>query len=161
MRYHVYKNQIEVLIDDQLGYIYPENVEGFRLQSLQDPSVYHAFGSIFIDEDPNSPKIFAELLSSGKKNLWAYRESVKIEFPPFPRYGIAGSKKTIMRTKFFFNTEESTVMQEVKTSRKNILETLADQHDAVRKVIAQKELSCHKPKDLLTVFNYYNSISKN
>lgn len=115
----------------------------------------------FVLEDlkGNRDNYLVELVGSGKIKFYKkynmkFAEAKKAE----SSYGSDKPAKFSLQVNFFVKTSPSNKFKNIRLKKKDILSTMKDNESLIKKYVKVQKLSFSKEKDIIKLFNYYNSL---
>lgn len=104
--------------------------------------------------DKHDAKTFYQVLVDGKIQLLKQIKKIFIEEKAFNSATVTRRFDTD-KSYYFFRDEK---IVRLKRTKQSVLETLADQKEAVEKFISNNRLSIKSDQDLVKIFSFYNSL---
>lgn len=103
--------------------------------------------------DKHDAKTFYQVLTNGKIQLLKQIKKIFIEEKAFNSATVTRRFDT---DKSYYSFKDGKMIR-LKRTKQSVLETLADQKDAVEKFISNNKLSIKSDQDLVKIFSFYNS----
>ncbi|MGZ2370239.1 hypothetical protein ACXR6G_10665 [Ancylomarina sp. YFZ004] len=108
------------------------------------------FGSTVIQD-------YLELLSAGSKKLYKHYTNKFIKAKEVSSYQTQESDKYIIKKEYFVGVNDN-VAEFFKPKKKTILALFSDKKENVVDFVKKNKLKYSREKDLVKIFNYYNSL---
>ncbi len=152
-RYNIYSKQMEMVVNnDTLALIRPEKVKNIYFD--RKSFIYTAY------EEKNKIELdYFQVLSEGKSNLLLHYKVIFIpKNPPATPYSTGNPNDQLEQSKNYFYQKGDKPAILLSKKSKNILESLSDKKTEVDKYIKEKDLKATNEKDMVEIFQYYNSL---
>lgn len=104
--------------------------------------------------DKHDAKTFYQVLADGKIQLLKQIRKIFIEEKAFNSATVTRRYDT---DKNYYSFKDEKIIR-LKRTKQNVLETLADQKEAVEKFISNNRLSIKSDQDLVKIFSFYNAL---
>jgi len=150
-RYNIKKNQVEIKINGNFRILQKNNIYGVIIDGILFVPV-----SSGEKEDGNIVGYY-ELLSRGEISLLAKYELTLYTIGSSSLHNNIGTKKEYRSSKRFYYCHKNQNPLKLKKTKKSILELFKTNHTLIKQAVDENNLGYKKEKDLITLFDLYNS----
>jgi len=155
MKYNLIEGWIDVNVKGHVLTLLPGSVSGVSMNSGE--MVDHIFVKVIIDQP-----VFMEILSVGSLDLMLYRfelekndEDDKMTSEVTIRFDKAVEVIDFSEKMYVWGKDGA---RELKTNKKFILRLMEDRSSEIERYFKGNKMQLKNPKDLIALFNYYNSL---